>query len=138
MRTVAAGLALAAVLGWWAWLHHADHMGYGSYVNRAESLEGQEVVLSLVRVAEYVQPDHMRVDKGALRLDVYGDLPDLEVGTEASIGVRFEDGRMLAQWSEAKSGRRAKKRLGLLALGFLTVFLPLALRMSRDGVAVRG
>jgi hypothetical protein len=125
-------------MGWWMWLNYTGRIGYANYVHHPEHYEGQQVVLSLVKLVERVDDTHHRVAKGSLLLDVYGPLDQLSTREEASIGVRFEDGRMRIEWAYPKTQRKAKVYLGLVGLVFLSGALPMWFRWTPQGWTVRG
>lgn len=138
----AAGLALLLLLGVesaWVWDHQAGYLGYAAPLLRPRDFDGQQVVLSLVRV-EQVQADGYLVRAGRLVLAVAGDPRGLAPGAEVSVGGRWSaaEARLHEDWREDRPGRRGKKWLGLLGMAVTFALTPLAVRVQRGGLRIGG
>jgi len=112
------GILLVLLCAWWSWLVHDGRIGDNRFMKRPGSLDGQEVVLSLVEVIALHAPDRYEVEKGSLHLSVSGPTAGLSVGEEIYVGGVFsaERGEVAEQWRAHGTLRPWKRRLGLLGL----------------------
>jgi hypothetical protein len=121
------GLASAGTLGalvvWWCVLHAYGWHDYGVEVGSA-GIDGERVVLSLVRVVAIDGPQGFDVEKGSDTVRVLGPSSGMAVGDELSVGGvwRVEAHAVESAWIEQHTeGRRAKRLLGglgmLMAMG---------------------
>ncbi len=139
-----AGICLVALLacgGWWAYLHETGAVGYGSLVDEPASRHGQQVSLSLFRVAAVEGVDRFAVEKGTLRIDVLGDSTDLVLGENLSLGGRWNGTAEVLElaWVERRhAGRRAKRVLGVLGLLLVAGLLGRSVTLGSGGLALRG
>ena len=134
-----AGLVLC--FGWWAWLHHSGTLGYGDFVDAPGRRDGEQVALSLVRVAEVDSADRYHVEKGTLRIAVQGASAGLVVGEDISVGGQWDAAsRTLRQeWIERREeGRSAKRVLGVTGIFVVGLLLARRIRPSREGLVLLG
>lgn len=136
-----AGLALMVMLGVWVMWHVTGVIGYGDLVDRPHTMHDQSISLSLVRVAEVQGPEAYVVEKGALRLQVFGPSLDRVLGEDISVGGTWDGPRegLVQEWVEQRaSGRSAKRRLGVIGvLGAVLLWLG-CLRWTPSGWGFRG
>lgn len=136
---VACLLGLLVCFAWWGWLQQTGVIGYAAYTAAPMSRQGQDVALSLVRVAEIESVDRYVVEKGTLRIPVHGPTGDLEVGEDVSVGGIWRDRALEQRWIEHReAGRRAKRILGLLGLAVVVVLLGRSVRPGTSGLVLDG
>ena len=118
-RTAWVTAALLVLLcGWWSWLQVDGRVGTSRLMKRPETLDGQQIVLSLVEVIAVHGSDHYEVEKGTTQLDITGATAGLEIGEEGSIGGVFHasEMRLDEDWRVRAMLRPWKRGLGILGL----------------------
>jgi len=112
------GLLLVLLCAWWSWQVHDGRIGDNRFMKRPQTLDGQDVVLSLVEVTAVQGADRYEVEKGTLHLTVLGPTEALTVGEEVSVGGQFSAGPMEVEerWRVGGELRPWKRRLGVLGL----------------------
>lgn len=135
---VTAGLLLATSL-YWVWLLTTLQVGDWHAIVHPTAHSGEEIVLSLWDVTSVDGPNRYHLAKSGHEVEVVGPTAGLGVGDSVSVEVEIgSTGAMTEHWREAHPRRAAKKWAGILSLGFLALFLPLALWRRRRTEAPRG
>ena len=125
---------LIATCGWWSWLQYDGRIGYNRMMKRPASLDGQQVVLSLMKVTAIHGGDRYEVDKGSAHFEIRGPTAGLTLGEEVSIGGVFhaQGLRVDEAWRTHGTLRPWKRRFGYLGL---VVFAGLVVaRIRREGL----
>ncbi|MCB9675376.1 MAG: hypothetical protein H6737_09685 [Alphaproteobacteria bacterium] len=130
---------LVADMAAWSYAFSTGEIEAGRLLLYPDRMEGQPLVLSLVRV-ESVAEDRYVVRSGKQHLEVLGDPTGLRRGDEIYVGGVFHaDGpRVEERWRELAPERGNKKLLGVLGLLAAAAVLPFALRVRADGLVLHG
>lgn len=133
-------LALALLMAALAWVASQDLVGYWSLARDPAAHDGEPIVLSLFEVGEVRGERSYLLEKGTRTIPVQGPTEDLPRSGEITVAGRFRaaDLAVVEEWRLIHEHRAAKKRLGLLGLGFLLVAVPLWFRVREGRVELRG
>ena len=131
---VAAALLLG-LMAWWTWASATGLVGYRGVTTMED---GSTVVLSLLRVETIDGADRYTVSSGPTLIGVIGSTAGLVVGEDVTIGGTVSDGQVVEEWREAAPARGRKRGLGVAGVVSIAVLLPLALRRTPEGLALRG
>ena len=133
-------LFLIALMGWWSWLQHDGQIGFSRMMKRPGSVDGQQVVLSLVEVTAITATDRFEVERGSAHFEVKGPTTGLVVGEEVSVGGVFHaNGSQVDQaWLVHATMRPWKRRLGYAGLVVLAGMLAVGVRRQGRELVVHG
>ncbi|MEZ4320170.1 MAG: hypothetical protein R3F61_22010 [Myxococcota bacterium] len=123
----------------WSYAFSSGRVAQGRLLLHPEQMDGQDIVLSLVKVVE-VGDDRYAVRSGKQQFEVLGTPDGLDPGVELYVGGRFQsDGlRVVEEWRELAPQRSSKKALGILGLLATGLVLPFTVGFRREGAVLRG
>jgi len=133
-------LLLAALMGWWSWLQHDGRVGYHRMTKRPLSMDGQQVVLSLVEVIAINGADLYEVEQGSAHFEVRGPTAGLVLGEEVSVGGLFHasGARVDEAWRTHGTLRPWKRRFGYMGLVVIAGLIGVSIRREGWELKVNG